>query len=120
MFHLSLPVDRFAECLDFYARCFGAEIVMLGDNAANVFVFGGQVTLHDRPGALDDAQRRAMHFGHVVATDAWFAARDRIREAGQTVLTCIEPGEASSGRGKLLLADPGGNLVEINSALPSS
>lgn len=121
MFHLSLPVERFAECLDFYRSAFAANVVMLGEHAANLFVFGGQVTLHDRPDAIfDQTQRREMHFGPIVDNAEWFAIRDRLRDTDQPLLTCIEPDAASGRRGKLLLADPSGNLVEINSAYPSS
>jgi len=118
MFHLSLPVASFAECLAFYENCFGAEVRMLHERAANLFVFGGQITFHDKPDStLDEAQRREMHFGHVVSHEDWFGIRDRVRDSGCALLKCIAPEESPSGRGKLLLADPSGNLVEINSGL---
>lgn len=118
MFHLSLPVAAFAECIAFYRDCFGADIVMLSDQAANLYVFGGQLTLHDKPGsAIRAEQRQEMHFGHVVADAEWFAIRDRIQSSAQTVLRCVEPVAAAGTRGKLLVVDPSGNIVEINSGL---
>ena len=119
MFHLSLPVAAFSDCIAFYRDCFGADIVMLSDKAANLFVFGGQLTLHDKPGsALRAEQRQEMHFGHVVADAEWFAIRDRIQSSAQAVLHCLEPVVAAGTRGKLLVVDPSGNIVEINSGLP--
>lgn len=119
MFHLSLPVAAFSECIAFYRDCFGADIVMLGDRAANLYVFGGQLTLHDKPGStLKTEQRQEMHFGHVVEDSEWFAIRDHIQSSAYTVLRCIEPVASARIRGKLLVADPSGNIVEINSGHP--
>lgn len=116
MFHLSLPVRQFDACLAFYRDCFEATVEPLGPGVANLFVFGGQVTLHDRPASgLTDDLRREMHFGQVVAPDAWTRSRERIAASGYSPLRAIRPGEAPDGRGKLLIIDPSGNLVEINS-----
>jgi extradiol dioxygenase family protein len=60
-----------------------------------------------------------MHFGYVVTGRDWFAIRDRIRDSGFALLKCMEPTDSPSGRGKLLVADPSGNIVEINSVLLS-
>ena len=116
MFHLSLPVRQFKECVKFYRDCFGAEARMLSSGVCNLFVFGGQVTLRDRAasGFTDDV-RREMHFGQVVTADEWMQLRDRIIGSGHSPLRLVTPGDAPDGRGKLLLADPSGNLVEINS-----
>lgn len=118
MFHLSLPVAAFSDCIAFYRDCFGADVVMLGDQAANLYVFGGQLTLHDKPGsAMGIEQRQEMHFGHVVSDADWFVIRDRVQSSAQKVLRCVEPASAEHARGKLLVVDPSGNLVEINSGL---
>ena len=119
MFHLSLPVAAFPECIAFYRDCFGAEVVMLNDQAANLYVFGGQLTLHDKPGStFGDEQRQEMHFGHVVSDDDWHAINERVRTSAQKVLRCVEPASEAMTRGKLLVVDPSGNIVEINSGLP--
>jgi extradiol dioxygenase family protein len=116
LFHLSLPVRQFDACLAFYRDCFEADIQMLSEKAANVFVFGGRVTLHNKPNSpLSDDARVAMHFGQVVTPDEWFRLRERVIAAGHAPLQSIHPAEAVSMRGKLTVADPSGNLVEINS-----
>lgn len=89
---------------------------MLSDHAANLYVFGGQLTLHDKPdSAIGAKQRQEMHFGHVVAEAEWLAIRDRIQSSKQTILRCVEPVAAAGTRGKLLVVDPSGNIIEINS-----
>lgn len=116
MFHLSLPVRQFDACLAFYSDCFEAAVEPLGPGIANLFVFGGQVTLHDRAASgLTDDLRREMHFGQVVAPDEWTRLRNRIAASGYSPLRETLPDEAPNGRGKLLVVDPSGNLVEINS-----
>lgn len=116
VFHLSLPVEHFEACLLFYRDGFDAEVVEIAPGAANVFIFGAQVTLHDRTASpLTPEARREMHFGAVVPVAEWLRLRDRLASRGQTIMRCVEPAQASNGRGKLLLSDPSGNLVEINS-----
>ncbi|MCD5975590.1 VOC family protein [Pseudomonas quasicaspiana] len=119
MFHLSLPVDRFQECLEFYVRCFGAEVVMLNERAANIFAFGGQITFHDKQAtALSEEGRKQMHFGQVVSPEQWHQVRDALISQGHQLLKQDEPGSTASGRGKLVVKDPSGNLIEINSHAP--
>jgi RimJ/RimL family protein N-acetyltransferase/extradiol dioxygenase family protein len=114
MFHLSLPVRQFDACLAFYRDCFDAEVEMLGSGVANLFVFGGQLTLHDKD-TLTDEVRREMHFGQVVTPEEWNQLRDRIAASGHSLLRAVAPSDALNRRGKLLMCDPSGNLVEINS-----
>ncbi len=103
-------------CLAFYRDCFEAEVEPLGTGIANLFVFGGQVTLHDRAATgFNDDLRREMHFGQVMMPDEWTRVRDRIADLGYSPLRAITPDDAPNGRGKLLILDPSGNLVEINS-----
>lgn len=89
---------------------------MLGAEAANLFVFGGQLTFHDQPESqLSDNARRTMHFGQIVSPDKWLQLRDRIIAAGHSPIQLVTATDAANGRAKLLIADPSGNLVEINS-----
>ncbi len=115
MFDLSLPVERFDDCLDFYRSAFEAELVELGPGVANVMLFGAQVTLHDRTGSdVTAAARREMHWGAVVPIADWLRIRDRLVGQGRTLSRCIEAADAPGGRAKLMIADPSGNLIEIN------
>lgn len=116
MFHLSLPVEKFEECLSFYRSAFGAEVVMLAPGIADVFVFGAQVTLHDQAdSSLNLAARRTMHFGAVVPIEEWVKVRDALIGQSHTLLRCVDSTVAPDGRAKLLVSDPSGNLIEMNS-----
>lgn len=89
---------------------------MRSAEAANLFVFGGEVTFHDRPHCdLSDKARNTMHFGQVVAPDEWLQLRDRIIAAGHSPMSEIAASVAANRRAKLVVADPSGNLIEINS-----
>lgn len=116
MFHLSLPVREYEACIVFYRDYFGAKIVPLRPGATNVFVFGGQLTLHDKAASrLTDEARREMHFGQVVTPEEWGRLRDGLAASRHLLFQTVAPRESRDGRGKLLVADPSGNLVEINS-----
>ena len=119
VFHLSLPVDKFAQCLEFYRSAFDAEIVEIAPGVANVFVFGAQITFHDRPTSSGTyANRDDMHFGSIVMADEWHRIRDRLVGRGYALIKSVAHADAPGGRAKLLLKDPGGSLVEINSEPP--
>ncbi|HZF43580.1 MAG TPA: hypothetical protein VEZ48_09250 [Sphingomonadaceae bacterium] len=114
-----MPVDRFADCLAFYEEVFEAEVVALSSKVANVFVFGAQITFHDQAHSpMTAAARQSMHFGAVVSPGEWTRLHQRIVGSGHSLLRCVEAREAPGGRAKLLIADPGGNLVEVNASAP--
>jgi extradiol dioxygenase family protein len=116
MFHLSIPVSSYRECLHFYRQFFSAEIAELGPSAANVFVFGAQVTFHDNPySPLEHAARQAIHFGVVVSSVDWFRIRDELAAAEVNILYSASPNAPEKRRGKLLLedADLGGVHTDV-------
>jgi hypothetical protein len=74
MFHFSLPVVRYQECIAFYRSCFDAEIVELTPTAANV--------LPSEPRLLCMMIRllrsRKRHEGNSIS-DPWFQKRSGLR-----------------------------------------
>lgn len=115
MFHLSLPVADLKACEDFYREAFGATVQPLRTGVSNVHVFGAQLTLHERGGSAMTIESRAeMHFGQVVSTAIWREIHARLVEVGAPFVRCSEPSEGC--RGKLMVQDPSGNRVEINSS----
>ena len=59
-----------------------------------------------------------MHFGQVVSPEEWAAIRDRLIALGHKLRACKDETHVPGGRAKLLVADPSGNLVEINAVAP--
>lgn len=117
MFHLSLPVEQFDECLAFYTTCFDARVVWLNKATANLFVFGGQLTLHDSPiSDMSAAARISMHFGQVVSSHAWLELHAKIMKSDYKPIKTIMADGVAITRSKLLIRDPSGNIVEINSS----
>ena len=115
MFHLSLPVTDLTACEDFYREAFGATVKSLRAGVSNVHVFEAQLTLHARTSsALTAIARSEMHFGQVVSVTSWKAMHARLLKVGVPLIRCTEPSEGR--RGKLVVQDPSGNLVEINSS----
>lgn len=114
MFHLSLPVADLNACERFYREAFGATVQPLRTGVSNVHVFGTQLTFHERrDSAMTIAARADMHFGQVVSVADWRAIHARLVKCGFPLVRCAEPSEGQ--RGKLVVQDPAGNLVEINS-----
>ncbi len=116
MFHLSLPVDDLKACEEFYREAFGATVQGLREGVSNIHVFGAQLTLHERAGsAMNAGARDEMHFGQVVSAAEWTHIHDRLTARGLQLVHCAMPDAAQGRRGKMLVRDPSGNLVEINS-----
>jgi extradiol dioxygenase family protein len=114
IFHLSFPVRDLDEALAFYTSRLGARIGRRSDTAADVLVFGAQVTVHEDPSAVAATTTRTRHFGATLSWDEWeaFAARlaaDRDIVEGPRVSFEGETIE----QGKLMMSDPSGNLIEI-------
>lgn len=114
MFHLSLPVTDLKACEEFYQGVFGATVQPLRTGVSNIHVFEAQLTLHERiASALTGDARSEIHFGQVIPLTSWWALHARLTEAGVPLVRCTVPSDAR--RGKMVVQDPSGNLVEINS-----
>ena len=114
MFHLSLPVANLKACEEFYQGVFAATVQPLRSGVSNIHVFEAQLTLHERSvSALTCDARAEIHFGQVVPVTTWWALHARVIEVGVPLVLCVVPSEGC--RGKMVVHDPSGNLVEINS-----
>jgi uncharacterized protein len=115
--HLSIPVDDLAAAWRFYESTLGCRVGRVRPDWLDVWFFGLQLTLQERPeevsALLDQGVR---HFGVVLPDRAAFDALvARLRSAG--VRWLAEPAADEDARlsGKLggRLADPSGNVIEI-------
>jgi uncharacterized protein len=114
IFHLSLPVRDLAESIAFYTSGLDAEIGRRNDAFVDVLLFGAQITLHNDPTTVSDPMPRSRHFGATVSWTEWESVAARLG-GSETVVeqpTVSFAGEAIE-QGKLMVADPSGNLIEV-------
>ena len=114
IFHLSIPVRDLDEAVAFYRTRLGAHIGRQTTAFVDALVFGAQVTLHDDPAGVSDPMPITRHFGATLPWAQWEVAVAQF--VGSTFLVEVptvsyvgEPHE----QGKLMIADPSGNLIEI-------
>jgi uncharacterized protein len=78
--HISLPVSDLEETRRFYLDVLGCELGRVQDRSIDVFFFGCQVTLHERPDeVLASSQRGVRHFGVTLSRERWQEVIDRLR-----------------------------------------
>lgn len=116
IFHLAFPVLSLNESLNFYIDLFGARVGRVRDTWIDISLFGGQITLHERPDQVLPAHEQGVrHFGAVVSWDEWEALAARLTSRG--VPFKAEPKITGLGtsteQAKFLVVDPSGNVVEV-------
>lgn len=114
--HLSLPVADLAAALEFYTQRLGCRRGRERRGWADVWFFGLQLTLQERPDrlrGLDDGAVR--HFGVALDEAAFDELVERLQAA--PVRWVSEPAVDRPGtpheQKKCKIADPSGNVVEI-------
>ena len=116
LLHMSLPVRDLEEAKHFYMEVLGCPLGRVGDRWLDVFFFGCQVTLHERPDeVLPPAQRGVRHFGVTVGEREWQNLLDRFRASGAPFIRQPATEHAGTAREqtKAMVADPSGNAIEI-------
>lgn len=117
LLHLSVPVDDLDVARQFYESALGCRIGRVRADWIDVWFFGLQLTLHERPEEVAAlADQGVRHFGVVLQDrDAFESLVTRIRAADVAWLT--EPASHTdavlSGKVGGKLADPSGNVIEI-------
>jgi extradiol dioxygenase family protein len=114
IFHLSFPVRDLEEAISFYTRRLGAEIGRQNDSYADALLFGAQVTLQNDPMTVSSPMPRTRHFGATLPWDEWESLTARLLEES----VVVEPPTISYEgqpieQGKMMIADPSGNLIEV-------
>jgi extradiol dioxygenase family protein len=114
--HLSIPVRDLAEARDFYVGTLGCRAARARDDFCDVWFYGMQVTLQDRP---DDVQPPAAggsrHFGVTLSRDEFDAVVARLGTRGVAWVQPVSTEHEGSAREqtKAKIADPSGNVIEI-------
>ncbi|MCC5670058.1 hypothetical protein LC653_41275 [Nostoc sp. CHAB 5784] len=74
IFHLAFPVQDLEEAKNFYITTFGARVGRVRDKWIDIFLFEGQITLHERPSEVLPAREHGVrHFGAILAWPDWEA-----------------------------------------------
>ena len=116
IFHLSLPVRDLDEAVNFYVEVLGCQAARAKDRFADVWFFGMQLTLHERPEEVRvSAAGATRHFGVTLERHefddlvAQLGARGTAWLAPVTTDDAGLPTEQTKGK----FADPSGNVIEV-------
>jgi extradiol dioxygenase family protein len=114
--HLSLPVRDLAEAQEFYVETLGCLAARTRPGFADVWFFGMQITLQDRPDEVTPLHAEAgRHFGVTLARDEFDEVVARLLEHEVRWLVPVstdDPGTPVE-QTKTKLADPSGNVIEL-------
>lgn len=116
--HLSLPVRDLPESIEFYVESLGCELGRVQDGFADVWFYGMQLTLHDRPDqVLAAGQNGVRHFGVTLAADQMDALVARVegREVAFASPVSTEYPGTPREQTKAKILDPNGHAIEIKS-----
>jgi len=114
--HLSIPVRDMDEARDFYVRTLGCQAARTRDDFTDVWFYGMQITLQDRPDEVPPASARgSRHFGVTLGRDEFEALVARLRGSGVDWVVPVSTDDEGQDneQTKAKFADPSGNVVEI-------
>ncbi len=115
--HLSVPVRDLSEARAFYEAALGCRVGRVRDDWLDVWFFGLQLTLQERPDEVRPVEAQGVrHLGVVLEDwDEYEALVERLERHGVDWLAPPTAHEAAelSGKTGAKLADPSGNVIEI-------
>jgi hypothetical protein len=115
--HLSIPVGDLAQARTFYEEVLGCRVGRVRETWLDVWFFGMQVTLQERPDEVRPAAEQGVrHFGVTLADEAaYHDVVGRLRGHGVTWLSGPTVADAPdlSGKASVKVADPSGNVIEL-------
>ncbi len=114
--HLSLPVRDLGESIEFYVESIGCDLGRVEEDFADVWFYGMQVTLHDRPDQVLAAEQNGVrHFGVTLSAEQMDALVARIEGRNAPFASAVStdyPG-TSREQTKAKILDPNGHAIEI-------
>jgi extradiol dioxygenase family protein len=114
--HLSVPVRDLDEARLFYVETLGCAAARAREGFADVWFYGMQITLHDRPEEAGGLQPDSVrHFGVTLGREEFDAVTARAAEKGAQWLSPVStdhPGTPAE-QTKAKLTDPSGNVIEL-------
>ena len=116
--HLSLPVRDLRIARDFYVEALGCQAARTRDDFVDVWFFGMQLTLQDRPDEVGEWKPGgSRRFGVTLARDEFDELLVRLEVAAVpwVVPVTTDNEGLSTEQTKAKLKDPSGNVIEIKS-----
>jgi hypothetical protein len=114
--HLSIPVRDLGEAQAFYVDKLGCQAARTRPEFADVWFFGMQITLQDRPDELAPLRSGASrHFGVTLGRDDFDEMVSRLHEQDVDWVAPVstdDPGTPVE-QTKTKIADPSGNVIEF-------
>jgi extradiol dioxygenase family protein len=114
--HLSIPVRDMGEARAFYVQTLGCQAARMRDDFTDVWFYGMQITLQDRPDEVPAASTRgSRHFGVTLGRDEFEALIARLRRRGVDWVVPVSTDDEglATEQTKAKIADPSGNVVEL-------
>ena len=113
--HLSIPVRDLDEALDFYVHALGCRPARRRAGFADVWFYGMQVTLQERPGQVSSPGGGARHFGVTLDRAEFDRAVARLEASGVPWMVPVgtDDAELETEQTKGKVADPSGNVIEV-------
>jgi extradiol dioxygenase family protein len=114
--HLSIPVRDLREAQVFYVEKLGCQAARTRPEFADVWFFGMQITLQDRPDELAPLRSGgSRHFGVTLGRDDFDEMVSRLHEQDVDWVAPVstdDPGTPVE-QTKTKIADPSGNVIEF-------
>lgn len=114
--HLSIPVRDIDEARDFYVHTLGCQSARARAGFIDVWFFGMQITLQDRPDEVAPLRAEgSRHFGVTLGRDDFDTMMSRLNSNGIDWLVPVstdDEGQATE-QTKAKIADPSGNVIEF-------
>jgi extradiol dioxygenase family protein len=114
--HLSLPVRDIEEARDFYVGSLGCQAARRRDDFVDVWFFGLQLTLHDRPDEVTAfVPGGSRHFGVTLGRDEFDQLVERLQKSSVQWLVPVTTDDAGllTEQTKAKIVDPSGNVIEV-------
>jgi uncharacterized protein len=114
--HLSIPVRDVEEARAFYVHTLGCRSARARAGFTDVWFFGMQVTLQDRPEeVVPPGAGGSRHFGVTLGRDEFDETVARVVSSGTEWLVPVSTDDEGqpTEQTKAKLADPSGNVIEL-------
>jgi uncharacterized protein len=114
--HLSIPVRDLDEARQFYVDTLGCDAARAREGYQDVWFYGMQITLHDRPEEAAGLRPGSVrHFGVTLGREEFDAITSRVAAQGVPWVSPISTDNEGkpTEQTKTKIADPSGNVIEL-------